>query len=46
MSERVNLLKEVSRQHENNCDKAVDDLVTSQAEIIRIEEELPKLSAR
>ena len=33
MAERCNQLKDVSRQHEQNCDKAVDDLVTSQSGI-------------
>merc|ERR1719354_139301 len=46
MAERCNQLKDVSRQHEQNCDKAVDDLVTSQSEIARLEGEVPRLAAR
>jgi len=39
-------LQEVSQRHVKDADQAVDDLVTSQSEIMRLEEEIPRLAAR
>jgi len=46
MKQRCSDLKEVSKRHETDTDRALDDLVTSQSEITRLEEEIPKLAAR
>jgi len=46
MKQRCSDLKDVSTRHERDTDKAVDDLVTSQSEITRLEAEIPKLAIR
>jgi GC-rich sequence DNA-binding factor len=42
----VETLRETSRRHESDADRAVDDLVESRSEIARLEEEMPRLAGR
>ncbi len=39
-------MREASRRHEADADRAVDDLVESRSEITRLEEEVPRLAGR
>jgi GC-rich sequence DNA-binding factor len=43
---RSEALREASRRHEADADRAVDDLVESRSEITRLEEEVPRLAGR
>jgi GC-rich sequence DNA-binding factor len=46
MKKRLVEMREVGRRHEQDADRACDDMVESQGEIDRAEEEVPKLAAK
>merc|ERR1719295_2483708 len=46
MRKRLEEMKEVGRRHEQDADRACDDMVESQGEIDKAEDEVPRLAAK
>jgi len=46
MRKRLEEMKEVGRRHEQDADRACDDMVESQGEIDKTEDEVPRLAAK